>query len=1007
MERCKTDMDLGEKEKKETIDLRAMNLHGYHMEYEEELKDCNGFGSVYTHQKTGARVCVIANDDDNKVFSIGFRTPPVDSTGVAHIVEHTVLCGSKNFPAKDPFIELAKGSLNTFLNAMTYPDKTIYPVASCNDKDFQNLIHVYMDAVFYPNIYEREEIFKQEGWHYELQSTDAPLELNGIVYSEMKGAYSSPEQQLLREIQLRLFPDTAYGVDSGGNPDVIPELTYKNFLDFHSKYYHPSNSYIYIYGNSDMEEKLNWLDSEYLSKFDKLSVDSQIHMQKHFGVKEVVDFYPIGEAEEMAGKTYLSYNLVIGDSFHAKQCIAFQILNEVLLKAPGAPLKQAILEAGIGKDVLSSYQSEMLQPMFIVIAKDTEASQKDEFVSIIKDTLASIVKKGLNKNSLKAAISKAEFRYREADYGRIPKGLMTGIQMFGSWLYDDAKAFSYLHGNELFDQLKDEVQTDYFENLIQDFLLDSDHVTVLTLSPEKGLTTKKEADLKDKLAAYKETLTKEEIDTLITETKNLRKYQEEPSSKEDLEKIPLLERSDIERQAPELYVTEQDVKGVPALFHDIFTNGIAYMNCLFDLSSVPANLLPYASLLSNVFGYISTKKHSLMELSNEVDIHTGGIFTQITTLNRNNTPNVYLPVFIVNVKSLYEKIPFALEYIREMICDADLEDEKRLLEIIKESKSRQQMVLNSSGNMAAAGRAASYFSQVAYFTEVTDGIEYYRFISDLEANFETKKQEIVENLKKVNDYIFAKDSLLLSVTAEETGFNKIVEELPVLLNALNENGTSVFLNAKKNGNLANWKSADYFFKTEKKNEGFQYSGQVQYVARCGNFIEAGFKPNGVLKVLRTIMNYDYLWNNIRVKGGAYGCSCSFSGIDGSALIVSYRDPNLSETNKVYEEASDYVSKFEADEREMTKYIIGTMSTIDTPLTPKQKGSRSLNAYLSGVTIEDIQKDRDEILNAGPQDVRAVSDLVKAVIDQNNLCVIGNEKKLNDFKGMFMELKSLF
>lgn len=423
----------------------------YELIEERRVEDLNSDGYLLRHRKSGARILLLSNDDNNKVFSVGFRTPPPDSTGVPHILEHSVLCGSKKYPVKDPFVELVKGSLNTFLNAMTYPDKTVYPVASCNDKDFKNLMNVYMDAVFYPNIYVHEEIFRQEGWHYELESPEDDLTINGVVYNEMKGAYSSPEDVLDREIYSSLYPDTAYALESGGDPDVIPSLTYEGFLDFHRKYYHPANSYIYLYGDMDMEERLIWLDEEYLSKFERIEIDSKVELQKPFEkTREIRKKYSVTEEETLENQTYLSYSTVIDTSLNREYYLAFQILEYALLEAPGAPLKQALLDKKIGKDIISSYENGIYQPFFSVIAKNANTSDKEAFLATIRETLEEIVKKGIDRKSLWAGINYFEFKYREADFGSYPKGLMYGLQAYDSWLYDEKQPFMHIEANDTF-----------------------------------------------------------------------------------------------------------------------------------------------------------------------------------------------------------------------------------------------------------------------------------------------------------------------------------------------------------------------------------------------------------------------------------------------------------------------------------------------------------------------------------------------------------------------------
>lgn len=969
----------------------------YEFLFEEKLEDLNGIGKVLVHKKTGARVALIANDDNNKVFSIGFRTPPVNSTGVAHIIEHSVLCGSKNFPAKDPFVELAKGSLNTFLNAMTYPDKTLYPVASINDQDFKNLMHVYMDAVLYPNIYQRKEIFMQEGWHYELEDENAQLTYNGVVYNEMKGAFSSPESQLFRMIQHSLFPDTTYGVESGGDPDYIPELSYEEFIDFHKTYYHPSNSYIYLYGDMDFEERLNWLDKEYLNQYDRLEVDSEVKLQKDFDtLRELKAFYSLSEDEDAKDNTYLSYNMVVGNSLDKELDLTFQILDYVLLQAPGAPIKQALLDAEIGRDILGGFEDEILQPTFTIIAKNSEEDKKDLLISTVRKVLTDLVEKGIEEKSLKAAINFYEFKYREADYGQFPKGLLYGLRSMSSWLHDDKKPFLHLKDSTGYTFLKEKIGTGYYEKIIRENLLNNTHSSIVILKPKSGLNNEKEEQLKKKLAEYKAALSKEQIQQIIKETAALKQYQEIPSTKEELEMIPLLTREDIGKKIEPLYNKEHVIDGVKVIHHDVYTNKIAYLRLLFDVKEVPKEHLPYASLLSFVLGYVDTQNYTYLDLSNEVNIHTGGISTNVRSFSMKGGSEKYYPVFEFTTKVLYDKLSEDFRLIEEMLYRTKLEDTKRLKEIIDEMKSKLQMNFNSSGHSVAVDRAMSYYSEHGLFKEITTGIALYKFVEDLSDNFASKSENAITKMKELMQMIFTKENLLISITADEEGFKRFEEKLPSFSRGLKAQADSKLFEAYDTSSL----------KPVALNEGFKTAMQVQYVARVGNFAKAGYEYTGALKVLKTILSYDYLWINVRVKGGAYGCMCGFSGVDGDAYFTSYRDPNLRETNQIYEKVVDYIANFTADERDITKYIIGTFSTLDTPLTPQSKGKRSLSMYLAGVTEEELQKERDQVLNVTMDDIRALHKEVKAVIDAGYICVIGNEEKINANKDMFKEVKNL-
>ena len=973
--------------------INLENIKAYELVKKENLADLNSMGYVLKHKKTGAKVAVISNDDVNKVFSIGFRTPPEDSTGVAHIVEHTVLCGSREFPVKDPFVELVKGSLNTFLNAMTYPDKTVYPIASCNDKDFQNLMHVYMDAVFYPNIYKKEEIFKQEGWHYELENVEDAITYNGVVYNEMKGAFSSPEQQLYRLIQSSLFPDTAYGVESGGDPKDIPSLTYENYLAFHKKYYHPSNSYIYLYGDMDVEEKLQWMDEKYLKHFSCAPVHSEIQLQKPFSkTKEIVDSYPLTEGENVKDKTYISYNTVVDTALNKQLYVAFQILEYVLVDNPGAPLKQALLDAGIGKDILSSYDNGILQPVFSIIAKDTNEEEKEHFMQVLTDTLQKLVKEGLDENALLAAITYYEFKYREADFGSYPKGLMYGLQMFDSWLYSDTEIFTHILANDTFAFLKKQINTGYFEKLIEKYLLNNNHSTIVIVKPEEGLTAKKDAEVAEKLAKYKASLSRKELEQLVTGTKALKAYQEEPSTQEELKTIPMLTRADMKKEVRPLISQEREVSGHKLIFQDVYTNGIAYIKFVFDIGELK-ELAPYLSLLTTVLGYMNTEEHTYLEFSNETNIYTGGLLADINTYSQVGKKDEYKLTFELRTKVLYENVKKAMSLIKEMVFSTDFSDNKRLLEIITEAKSRLQMKLNGSGHTVALTRSMSYFSDLAKLNDEMEGIAYYKFLCDLEENFAERAEMLKKTFQQILLYSLDKEHMLISLTADEEGYKAFVEELPVFLEAVKERRTE------------QEPKADISVVSHGKQEGFKYAGQVQYVARSGNFYDAGLSYHGALQVLKVIMGYDYLWNNVRVKGGAYGCMCGFA-VTGNAYFVSYRDPGLQETNAIYEKAYQYIENFTVSDRDMTKYMIGAISNLDTPLTPSAVGTRSFNAYMNGMTEEYLQKIRNDVLAVTQEDIRALAPIVKAFVEQGNLCVIGNENKIEESKDLFENITSL-
>lgn len=972
--------------------MKTTELKEYEIIEERNLADINSEGVILSHKKTGARICIISNDDDNKVFYIGFRTPPKNSTGVAHILEHSVLCGSENFPAKDPFVELVKGSLNTFLNAMTYPDKTIYPVASCNEKDFQNLMHVYMDAVFHTNIYKRREIFKQEGWHYDIKSAEDKLKINGVVYNEMKGAFSSPEGVLDREILNSLFPDNEYANESGGDPEFIPDLSYEEFLDFHRQYYHPSNCYIYMYGDMNIEEKLKWLDSEYLSKYDKIDIDSSIAMQEAFDKPiEIKKQYSITNDEPLEDNTYLSYNMVVGTSIDKDLYYAFQILEYALLSAPGAPLKQALLDAKLGKDIMGSYDNGSLQPIFSIIVKNSNAELKEKFLEVIRHTLQNIVKEGIDEKALRAGINFYEFKYREADFGNYPKGLMYGLKLLDSWLYDDNKPFLHIEALETFKLMKERIGSGYFEKLIEEYLLNNTHASIVCIEPKRGLSAEFDKKLEEKLQKYKDSLSKEELDKLIDETTALEKYQEEPSTKEELEKIPMLTRADMKKEIQPLYNDIKKIQDTTVIHHNLFTNGIGYLTLLFDTSKVSNELIPYMGILKSVLGYIDTQNYSYGDLFNEINMYSGGILNTFNIYPDLKNKGKFLAAFQIKAKVLYENIDFSFKMIKEIILGSKLDDEKRLYEIIAQTKSRFQMVANSSGHYIAVMRGNSYFSPVSYYSDLLNGIEFYNNIEDIEKNFEEKKSVLIANLKKLVRIIFRPENLIISYTSNDEGFKYLEKEIEGFKNCLYKDDIEV---------------GGFVPILEKKNEAFKTSSKVQYVARVGNFIDKGYEYTGVLRMLRVMLSYDYLWLNIRVKGGAYGCMGNFS-MSGDSYLASYRDPNLRKTNEVYDGTAEYLRDFNADERDMTKYIIGTISDMDTPLNPMAKGARSLSAYLSNTDNKQLQKERDDILTATCEDIRALEPIVASVLGENYICVIGNEDKIEEDRDLFNNIVNLF
>lgn len=963
--------------------IKGNLYNGFRLEEEQEIDEINSLARIFFHERSGARLLHLANDDDNKVFSVTFRTPPEDSTGVAHIVEHSVLCGSRKFPMKEPFVELVKGSLNTYLNAMTFPDKTMYPVASRNNKDFRNLMDVYLDAVFYPNIYNSPETLMQEGWHYELEDPAGEITYKGVVYNEMKGVFSSPDAILEKKNFESLFPDTAYGVESGGDPEFIPELTQEHFIAFHKKYYHPSNGYIFLYGDMDIIDNLKFLDEAYLSKFDKIQIDSQIAVQPAFKEKvENTYEYSIAPSENKDDKTFLSRNFVLGKATDSEICLAFQILEYLLLETPAAPLRNALIQAELGKDVVGTFVKSILQPTFGIVITGANEREKTKFMQVVDEELSRLVREGIDKNLIEACINIFEFTLREANYGTRPKGLVYNIKCMDSWLYD-ASPFIYLKYEEDLRKIKTALKTNYFERLIEQYLLNNKHQALVVLKPRHGLAEVKEEELRKHLAQYKASLSDAEIQKLVEQTQRLRALQEMPDSPEALATIPLLARQDIEAEAEKLVLVEKQELGLPVLFHPLHTNAIAYVNMYFDTCRVQQQYLPYMYLLSEILGKVSSQCYDYSQLSNEINKHTGGIIFDVAVFTEKANDSVYLPKFIVKGKALVEKLPQLLKLTEQIIAHSRFDDGKRMKELVQEIKSNWDMNLFRRGQQLATNRVLSYFSPIAQYNEV-GMLAFYDFIAALETDFAAKLEETCENLEKVANFIFNKENLLISVTMEDENYNQFQQAFAGFYPCLRS---------------TDLKPSSYHFENLYSNEGLMTSGTVQYVVKGANFRRLGYSYHGSLKVLETILRYDYLWTRVRVQGGAYGGFARFER-NGNMVLGSYRDPNLKETLAVYDETANYLRNFSVDQREMTKYVIGTMSQLDTPLTPAQKGERATNNYIRNISQAAIQQERDEILATTQEDISKLADLMADAMKQNYLCVLGNEQKIKDNRNLF-------
>lgn len=963
-------------------------IHGFHVDRSVYVKELHSQAYELRHEKSGAKVLYIQNDDDNKVFSISFRTTPSDSTGVPHICEHSTLCGSRKFPLKEPFVELVKGSLNTFLNAMTFPDKTMYPVASRNARDFKNLMDVYLDAVFFPNMLRDPKVLMQEGWHYDLDTPDAPLTYRGVVYNEMKGVFSSPDAQLERHVMANLFPDTTYGVESGGEPDDIPQLTQDAFVAFHKKYYHPSNSYIFLYGDMDIDQTLAFIDGEYLSRFTATAIDSAIGRQASTG--SIVKSYPygVGSDESTEHKTLYSLNYVIDDALDPTLGLALKVLTYVLLLSPAAPLKKALVDAGAGKDISGDFQDGILQPMWGISVNGSDPDKGALILQTVRSVLQDMVEHGLDKTLLTGALNRIEFSLREADFAGRPKGLIYGIRCMDTWLYDRDPLASLAYEDAL-QTLRKGIDTTYYEDILQKYILDNTYYALISLVPEPGLTEKHDRALAKQLADYKATLSPEEIDGIVAATQDLKKRQATPDSPEALQTIPVLTRADLEQKVTSITLREEDAAGIHVCHVPDFTNGITYVNAYFDLHGIAADDIPYVYLLSDLVGDLDTTSHSYGELASLIDLHTGGINYAVTAYSLAQKRNDYVPVFTIKAKALSQNVATLIQLLREITVETTFTNDRRLIELVEETKAKWDMDVFSRGHLITMHRVLSYVSAVEKFLDAGE-LSYYEWLSNVAAVIRKDPQVIANRLQQVWRQVVTKAAFTLEITGSDADKEGVLQALP--------DWTKDLPAGEKNGRICQ-------FALTKKNEGIMTSGKVQYVAQGGNFKDHGYDYTGTLSVLDTILQYGYLWTKVRVQGGAYGAFTKFY-LNGDMVFCSYRDPNLQSTFDAYAGLADFLEHFDVSEREMTKYVIGTLSRIDVPLTPSLRGDKAMTRYFTQTSEAVLQERRNQLLATTVDDIRALAPRIRAVLADNNLCVMGNEAKIWEDGKVFSNIITL-
>ncbi len=956
----------------------------------DELK---AVAHMYEHEKSGAPLIYLACDDDNKVFCISFRTPPVDDTGIAHIMEHSVLCGSEKFPSKEPFVDLLKGSLQTFLNAFTADDRTMYPVASRNDKDFRNLMDVYLDAVFFPKLMTTPEILMQEGWHYQVDDESGDLNYNGVVYNEMKGVYSSPQSVLYRTIQRSMYPESTYANDSGGDPVAIPDLTQEMFQKFHDRYYHPSNSMVYLYGNGDIKTQLEFLDKEYLSRFEKIDFEAEVKPQSAFDKpKDVTAEYSIDPGDSEADKTFLSMNYLLPtDLADAERAFGMDLLSYILVGSEAAPLKRALLDAGVGLEIQSFYDSSILQPCFSIVVKGSNPDKKAVFLDVLDKTLRGLVENGIDRRLIEGAINRTEFSLREFQVSGFPKGLVLNMWMLEHWTYG-GDPLQNLRYDPVIKSVRAKVDDGFFENLVRKHLLENTSRGFVMLRPKPGLDQENTEKTKTKLADVKKSLTVEELAEIKRQQVALIERQAAPDKPEDVAKIPTLEISDIDRKA-EVIPFEEIGKDINVT---VDTNQIVYLSLYFDSGFPFQNgLVRETSLLTDLLGRLDTENYTFAELSSEIDIHTGGLGVGLSSNSIKGETKNFASQVTAGTKVMRPQLEKGLDLALEVLTKTKFDDEARFKEIVQELRVGMEQSMIAAGHGFAQRRAASYFSPLAAFRESAGGIDYYRYLVELEKNFdekiESEGKEItwgrleLQQLGALAKRLVHQDNAFLVVTLPKEEFEEAKPIFTAFQTKLPGTGLMSHFNV--------------ILSYEQKNEAVVIPSRVQYVVKSGDYRKAGFEYSGKMLVLQNILRTGYLWNNVRVQGGAYGGGVA---IDRSGVLSlwSYRDPHLKRTVDIYEGVADYLEKLDMSEEELTKAIIATIGSLDKPMTPADKGGRIAARKLSGLTQEDVQRERDEVLSTTVEDLRKFAPMFRECMKQNNICVFGNEQKLDADKELF-------
>lgn len=943
---------------------------------------------IYKHAKSGAQLIYLQNDSEEKTMCINFRTPTKDNTGVNHIIEHSVLCGSQKYPVNELFNQMAKQSLSTFLNAETGDDITMYPVASRNDKDFENLISVYLDSVFYPNVLKDKRIFEQEGIRYELNSPEDELKYNGVVYNEMKGNYSTPNAILNRAVYQSLFPDTSYKYESGGLPEEIPNLTYDELIKTYKENYAPSNSYFYLYGKMNIEKILKFIGDNYLNNFDKKEINTSIELQKPFekSVEKTVE-YSIPKGTPTENKTYLTLNYVIDKNTNKDLMEEILYLKVLLGGIPSSPITKALKENGFGEQVSVSFGINNAQPVLTIEVANVDENKKEQFKKVVNETLQNIVEKGFD-NELLNSISNVYDLSQRMNKGNY--ALDCNNMIMASWIHG-GEPDAYLNIESDMKNVKIKENSAHLQEIVKKYLLENNHSALVILKPSAGLEEQKETELKNKLTKYKESLSKQQIKDLVKNTQEFQKWQNTPPTEEQISSLPSLNLKDLNSKVEEYKTIEKNENGIKVLEHPIYTNEVDYTNLYFDTTKVPQDKLGYIYLLSSVLGNVDTQKYSKEKLVEQVLINSGGIAVKPMCFINNSDSNLYFPKICVNSIGLSENLSKCFELINEIIFNSNLNDKERLKTIIRDLKTKEEQFIAYNGGNLAISKALSYMSNSGKYNGYLYD-EFYSFLCDLDANFDKKSDDIVKNLQQVRDLIFNKNNMIASYTGSEENYQSF------------SNNFKNFSTKLRTEQLPHY---SYTFDNSKNNEGLIIPSEVQYVVKGGDLRKAGTAQNGKIKVLQNILQSDYLWNNIRIKGGAYG---AYMNVENSnVLLYSYRDPNLKETIDTFNAIPHYLSNFNADEKQMTNYIIGAIGKEDKlnqTDNPFDYSNKADELYLTDTSQAELQKNRNEMISTTAEDVKSFAPVMDSVLKQNHFCVVGGEEKIEENKDSFSSIKNV-